>query len=196
MGLGLAQELEAMRREIDHENASARCHEARGFADRAGRIVEVVQHLVDDDEVEGVARERRRIDVALPQFDAPQAGLFEIGTCHREHGMAGIESHCATGTRCQQLQHAAGAGAEIDEIADPRRSQGIEHGSLDHRLGRMQGADAVPFGRKAREEGLRGLRALGAHGFEPGPVLQQLRIGPVEALEGRADDAQGRRPGR
>ena len=76
MGLRLAQELEAVRREIDHENASARRHEARGLADRAGRIVEVVQHLVDDDEVEGVARERRRIDVALPQFDAASGRPF------------------------------------------------------------------------------------------------------------------------
>ena len=70
MGLRLAQEFEAVRREIDHEDAPARRHEARRLADRAGRIVEVVQHLVDDDEVEGVARERRRIDVALAQLDA------------------------------------------------------------------------------------------------------------------------------
>ena len=114
MGLRLAQEFEAVRREIDHEKPPAGRDEAGRLADRARGIVEVVQHLMDDDEVEGVARERRRVDVALPQLDAGEAGLLEIGAGDREHGVACIEPDGPRTPRREELQHAAGAGAEIE----------------------------------------------------------------------------------
>ena len=65
MGVLVAQEFEVVRREIDHQQPAARPQHARRLADRARAVVEEVQHLVDDDDVEGVARQREIVDVAL-----------------------------------------------------------------------------------------------------------------------------------
>ena len=63
----VAQEFLVMGGEIDHQEPPARPQRPRGFGERARGIVEEVQHLVDDDEVIGVALDRRRVDVALAQ---------------------------------------------------------------------------------------------------------------------------------
>ncbi len=186
MGLRLAQEFQPVRREIDHQNAPAGRHEARCLADRAGRIIEVVENLMDDDEIEHIARERRRINVALPKLDAGQAGLFEIGARDRQHRVARVQSDGARCARSQQLEHAAGAGAEIEQIDDRLVAKRFENRVLDHVLGRMKGAQAVPFGRKAREEGLRRMGPLRAHGLQTGAIVQQQRIGAVEAVQHRS----------
>ena len=57
MGLRVAEELVAVRREVDDEEATAGGDQSCRLGDRPRRIVEVVQHLVDHDEVE---RRRRR----------------------------------------------------------------------------------------------------------------------------------------
>ena len=49
----LAQELELVRGEIDHQQPARRPQHARRLVDRARAVVEEVQHLVDDDDVEG-----------------------------------------------------------------------------------------------------------------------------------------------
>ena len=54
MGVFLAQEFQIVRREIDHQQPAAGAQHAGGFADGAGAVVEEVQHLMDDDDVEGV----------------------------------------------------------------------------------------------------------------------------------------------
>ncbi len=48
MGRLLAQELELVRREIDHQQFAAGGEQARGFGDRGGRFVEEMQHLMHD----------------------------------------------------------------------------------------------------------------------------------------------------
>ena len=53
MGRLLAQELELVRREIDHEKLAARLEQPRGFRDRGARIVEEMQHLMQHDGVGG-----------------------------------------------------------------------------------------------------------------------------------------------
>ena len=48
MGVLVAQELEVMRREIDHQQTPARPQHARRLGDRARAVVQKVQHLVDE----------------------------------------------------------------------------------------------------------------------------------------------------
>ena len=60
-----AQEFEIVRGEIDHQQAPAGAQHAGGFTDRPRAVVEKVQHLVDDDGVKGIARQRQVIDVAV-----------------------------------------------------------------------------------------------------------------------------------
>ncbi len=58
-----------MRREIDDEQTPGGPQRARRLAHRAGRIVEIMQHLMDDDEIVEVALDRQSIDVALAELD-------------------------------------------------------------------------------------------------------------------------------
>ena len=53
--------------EIDDDQPAARAQRPRRLSQRARRIVEEVQHLMDDDEIVGVALDRRGVDVALAQ---------------------------------------------------------------------------------------------------------------------------------
>src|SRR5258708_36501120 len=64
MGVLLAQEFEVVRREIDHHQPALRPQHARRLADRARAVVEEVEHLMDDDDVKGIARQRKIVDVA------------------------------------------------------------------------------------------------------------------------------------
>ncbi len=99
------------------------------------------------------------------------------------------------GARCarsQQLEHAAGAGAEIEQIDDGLVAKRLENRVLDHVLGRVKGAQAVPFGREAREEGLRRMGPLRAHGLQTAAIVQQKRIGTVEGVQHRSQ-GPGRR---
>lgn len=79
MRMLLAQEFQRMRREIDDDQASCRTQKPSRLVDGAGGIVEIVQHLMDGDEIEGIALDRRREDVALPNLRVRNAGLVEIG---------------------------------------------------------------------------------------------------------------------
>ena len=60
----LAQELVPVRRESTMRIRPPAAASAR-LADGVSRIVEVMKHLVEGDEVEGFALDRKRIDVAL-----------------------------------------------------------------------------------------------------------------------------------
>ena len=95
----------------------------------------------------------------------------------------------------EQLQHAAGAGAEIEQrsgygsLGQRRRDR-----RLDRLVGDMQRADAVPLGGMCAEISLRGLGARGAHGGEPLAVARDGRIGRIEPREQRARRARRRAP--
>ena len=65
MGVLVAQEFEIVRREIDDQQPPAGPQHARRLADGAGAVVEEVQHLMDDDDVEGIARQGEIVDVAM-----------------------------------------------------------------------------------------------------------------------------------
>src|SRR6185437_8445244 len=59
----LAQELELVRREVDHEQLAARPEQTRGFCDRRSRVVEKVQHLMQHDGVGGAVGQRYVIEI-------------------------------------------------------------------------------------------------------------------------------------
>src|SRR5260370_821046 len=66
MGMLGAQKFQIMGREIGHHEPPGGPQDPRGLLDRARAVVEEVQHLVDDDEIEGIPRQREIVDVALP----------------------------------------------------------------------------------------------------------------------------------
>src|SRR5262249_26017081 len=82
------------------------------------------------------------------------------------------------------LEHAAGAGAEIEEIADSMPAQRLEHGGLDLAFIDMERAYLVPLLSIGPEIGVRRLGALALHGVEPCLVERHSR---VVARHGSAD---------
>ena len=122
MGMLVAQELEIVRREIDHQQPPGRPQHPRRLLDGARAVVEEVQHLVDDDEIEGIARQRQIVDVALPDAAMTQAGAIEPRARHGQHVERKIEAEAAFDLGAEQLQHAAGAGAEIEQGGRRRTS--------------------------------------------------------------------------
>ena len=70
----IAQEFLVVGVEIDHREPAARRQSPSGFSERSGRIVEEVQHLMDDHEIVGVALDGRSVDVALAQGDVAELG--------------------------------------------------------------------------------------------------------------------------
>src|SRR5581483_2028355 len=95
MGESLAQIFFLMRGEIDDDETPARPQRARRLDQSAGGIVEEVQNLVNDDEIESVALDRRRIDVALAQLHIAQTGLVDARAGEGQHGRALIDANGA-----------------------------------------------------------------------------------------------------
>ena len=117
MGVLVAQEFEIVRREVDHQQPPAGPQHARRLVDRARAVVEEVQHLVDDDDVERILRQREIVDVALPDAAMAQAGAVEPRARERQHVERQVEAEAALDRGSEQFQHAPGAGAEIEQRA-------------------------------------------------------------------------------
>lgn len=110
----VAQIFKSVRREIyDHEPATGREH-ARGLGDRRLRLFQEMQHLMDRDEIKGLAVERKVEDVAVADRSLGDAGLVEIGACHCEHVAAGIDADAAPVDALEELQDAASARAKVE----------------------------------------------------------------------------------
>ena len=65
MGVLRAQKLKLMRSKIDHQETAGGAQHARGLKDGARAVVEEMQHLVNDDRIEGIICQREIVDVAL-----------------------------------------------------------------------------------------------------------------------------------
>ena len=182
----VAQELQRVRREIDDDQPSRRAQQPRRLADRQRRIVEIVQHLVDGDEVEAVALDRRRVDVALAHLRMGDAGLVEIGARHRQHLARHVDADAAPVERREEFQQPAGAGAEVEHRLERPLADELQQRRLDRPVGHMQRADLVPARRIGAEIVLGRPRLPAAlDRGQPLEVALDLRIARVDA----ADDA-------
>ena len=112
MRMLVAQEFQRMRREIDDDQPAARPQQARRLADRHAGFVEIVQHLVHGHEIEGIALDRRRIDVALPHlrmrtrrpcrdWRAPRPASRATCRCRRRADRAARTVRAAGPCRCR-----------------------------------------------------------------------------------------------
>ncbi len=168
---------------------------ARGFLQRPGRIVEEVQHLMDDDEVVAVALDRRRVEVALAQLDVAQARLIDAAARQRQHRRALVDPD-----RADRARGASSSSIRPVPVPRSRRLRNglspiIERSAASTRSsGRVQGADAVPVDRLLGEIGRRLLAARLARDLEPGPVGAQDRVGRIEPA--RRDRGRKRHPRR
>src|SRR6202042_1910920 len=114
----VTQEFQIVGGEVDDQEATARTQYACGLAQRAGAVVEEVQHLVNDHDIEAAGRERQIVDVAMTHSTVLQSGTVEAGAGKREHIERQVEPKTALDPAGEQLQHASRAGAEIEKRAD------------------------------------------------------------------------------
>ncbi len=91
----------------------------------------------------------------------------------------------------EEFEHAAGAGAEIEQRTDRLIAERGADRRFDRGVGDVQLADAVPFGGMAAKIILRGGGARGAHGGEPLAVAGDDRIVGVEPRDQGAGDVGG-----
>ncbi len=183
--------------EIDHDQPPGGRERARRLVQRPGRIVEEVQHLMDDDEVVAVALDRRRVDVALAELDVAQARLVDAAA----RASASIAALWSTPT----ARTARGASSSSMRPVPVPRSSRLRNGfspimaserRLDPLLGGVQGADAVPVGRLLGEIGRGLLAARLARDFEPGAVGGERRVGGIEPADEVAGERRRRRSAR
>ena len=85
MGMLLAQEFEIVRREIDDQEPAAGPQHARRLGNRPRAVVEEVQDLMDDDDVERIARQRQIVNVAVADAAMLEPGAIEPGAGERQH---------------------------------------------------------------------------------------------------------------
>jgi hypothetical protein len=181
MGVADAQFLTLMGGEIDDQERSARRQDSRRFGDRRRGCVRIVENLVDDDAVGGFVLERERVHVALPETRGHSGG-FELHSGEAEHFRRSVDADRLAGARAEQLDHPAGAGADVDQGPQAVSVQRPADGALDLGLRDMERADRVPHVRLRGEVAGGGLGPVGAHGVEARRILVEdraaLRIGP------------------
>lgn len=158
----LAQEFLFVRREIDDQQPTAGTQYARRFLDGAAAVVEEVQHLMQDDDVEGIVGERQVVEIALAHAAVLQAGALEAVARQEQHVERQIEAEAAFDFRAEQFEHAAGAGAEVEQRAERLVAERLADRRFDGLVGNVQFADAVPLGGMFAEIELGGCGALRA----------------------------------
>ena len=162
MGVPLAQELELMRSEVDDQQPAAGTEHPRRLGERPLGIVEVVQHLVDRDDIEGVAGERQMVDVAEPHLRIGDAGPVEIGARDRKHGGGGIDADRAAASGANSSRRRPVPVPRSRRASNWRLAERCAHRGLDRPFGDVERADRVPVGGILGEvaAGLIGLLAL------------------------------------
>ena len=181
----VAQKLKVMRREVHHQQSPAGPQDPRRLADGVRAVVEKMQHLMHDHEIEGILRQFEMVDIALAHAAMAQAGAIKPRARQRQHVERKIKTEAALYARTKHFQHAAGAGAEIEQRFHwPVGDRGLDR-FLNRGVGDMQFADAVPLRGVAAEIGLRGGGARGAHHGKTFAVAHHSRIVRREPCHGR-----------
>ena len=111
-----------------------------------------------------------------------------------QHGVAAVDADRPGGARRQDLEHAPGAGAEVEQRPHRRVADGVEHRGFDALLGHVQGPDPVPVRRLGGEIAFRGGGAASARLRQAGVVGAQGRVLGVDAAQDVTDQRGNRRP--
>ena len=112
-------------------------------------------------------------------------GTLEPRPRDEQHVERQIDPEPALDLRPEQFEHAAGAGAEIEQRTERPLGQRRADRVLDRRIGDVQAPDAIPFGGVRPEIFLRGCGARGAHSDQPLAVARDHRIGRIEPPDQR-----------
>ena len=151
-----------------------------------------MQDLVQHDGVGHAVGKRHVEQIAVAGLRVGEPRALELHARIGQHVVIEIEAERAGGAGSKQLEHAPGAGAEIDEKREGTLAQRLVHGGLDLFLGHVQRADLVPLAGMGSEIGLRRFGAGLLHACGAGAVAGDRQIARVET---RHDGAGERRLG-
>ena len=163
-------------REIDDQQSAAGSEHACSLGDDVARTLGIMQHLVDHRRVEGRARQRQLVHVALADRAVAELRALEIDPRHRQHLAREIDADGPLDPRREDLEHAPGAGADVEEVADTvsRKERGERR--LDLALLDIERADPVPLRGVGAEIGPRLRLALTLDGGEAFAIEGERRI--------------------
>ena len=156
--------------EIDHQQAAARRKHARRLGNRRAGLLREMQHLVEDDAVGASIAQRQCVHVALSQAGAFDTGRLELDPGQAQHFRRAVDADGAVRLRSEQLQHPAGAGADVEQVAKRSVEQQAGDRPLNLALGNVQGADAVPGRGMRLEIAASGLGPIGPDRLQPRDV--------------------------
>jgi hypothetical protein len=108
-----------------------------------------------------------------------------------QHLLRQVQAERALGQGAQQAEHAAGAGAQIDQPVERPRTGGGQDRGLDIGFRDIEGAQLIPAGGVLGEIVCRGLGALGAHRVQAGRVAGQAGVAPIGQGEHLVDEGAG-----
>ncbi len=154
---------------------------ARGLGQHGLGCQGIVQHLVDGDEIVGVALHRRRKDVALAHLRVGDAGLVEIGARHAQHLTRHVNADAAPVERREDFQHPPGAGAEVQHGLERPLADQLQQRGLHRAVGDVQRAYLVPACRVLAEIGGGPLLPAALDRRQPLQVALDLRVGIADA---------------
>ena len=192
MGVLVTQEFQFVRREVHDQQPALGPQHAGCLMDGAPAVVEKVQHLMDDDDIEGVVRDREVEDVALANAAVANAGMIQPRAGEGQHLAAEIDSESALDLGAEHFKYPAGASAEVEQ----RTEWTVEQQGADFRLygfvGGMKAADTVPIRGMAAKVVLGRLYPRGAYVSQPLAVAGNGWVGRIDGL----NEAVGNRGGR
>ena len=117
MGKLFAQEFFLVGRKVGYQDLAARRHDARRFRHGMLRIVQVMQHLVEQYDIKAACGraigKRQTIGVAQPDLRVLDIAAQQPVAGDGQHVGADIDADGAARMGRDQLQHAPGTGARI-----------------------------------------------------------------------------------
>jgi hypothetical protein len=194
MGVLAAQPLESVRGEIDDQQPPARPQHARRLGDHARRVLGVMQHAMHGDGVEARLGPGQAIHVGLADLAVGEARALQVGARHDQHVARQVDADAAAHAPGHQREDAAGARADVQEVADALVRQPPQQLGLDAPLVDIERAQLAPARGVLAEVGGGARRPLGADGVEPLAVEQERGIVARQQLQHLAGPACCRPP--
>ena len=190
MALLAAQLLALMRGKIHHQQPATGAQHAPGLAQHRRRIIGEVQHLVQHHRIGAAIFARQGIHVPTPHFGMGEAARLYAPARQPQHLGAAVNAQCRIRPWPEQLDHPAGAGADIHQRPQRLAAKRRHDRGFNICLGTEQRALPVPILRMGGKPGVCGGGALGAYRLQPGKVrLPRLGIaaGSCQAIDGGKD---------
>ena len=190
MTTGLAQPLEAMRRQVHHDQPTAGGKHAGSLGQGGGRVVGEVEDLMQRDRAERAVGHRQLVHVAVANLTIACLALVEVGARDRQHVVTEVDPEAEAYLAGQYLQDPAGPGADVEQAGDALGGEQLAQGALHHRWRRRRARPRCPRRQPARRRSAALVATPLAHGLEPALVEAHRGIVARKQTAERAGEAR------